>query len=361
MTIAPSCLLDAGGRVLFLRSDAGAQIGIGHAMRLLALAQAWIDRGGRAVIGMSDTVPSVVDRYRSEGIDVLIMAQDRGSMLDADETVEAALERGATWIAVDGYWFDASFQDRLAGSGIPLVCVDDEGLSEHYRALLLVNQNLHADRALYPLRGDDAPTLLGPRFAMLRREFRRGAQMALEEVPTVARRILVTLGGADPPGATATVLRAMQYLPIGELTVEVVVGAANSQYDALDLLASSLDFGVHLTRSVENMVPLMRAADIAVTSGGTTVWELAAMGVPSIVGAVAEMEVALLRGLGHFGLFEGVGWFRDFEARELAARIQALALDAPRRMQMRHVARRIVDGAGADRVVSEMMRLTVKE
>jgi UDP-2,4-diacetamido-2,4,6-trideoxy-beta-L-altropyranose hydrolase len=361
MRVASSRALDVEGQVLFLRSDAGPQIGIGHAMRLLALAQAWIDRGGQAVIGMSDTVPPVVDRYRSEGIGVLTMGQDRGSMLDADETVEVALEQGATWIGVDGYWFDSPFQDRVVGSGIPLLCVDDEGLAEHYRARLLVNQNLHADRALYPLRGEDAPTLLGPQFAMLRREFRLGAQAARGETSTVARRILVTLGGADPAGATATVLRALQYLTIEGLSAEVVVGAANSRYDELDVLASALSLRVRLTRSVEDMVPLMRAADIAITSGGTTVWELAAMGVPSIVGAVAEIEVALLRGLGQFDLFEGVGWFRDLGARELAARIQALALDMPRRIAMRRGARSIVDGAGADRVVSEMMRLAVRE
>ncbi len=186
---------------LVLRTDASVAIGTGHVMRCLALAQAWGDAGGRAIFAMAQATPAVEQRLRNEGFEVARVEAQVGSVADAEETASLADAQGASWVVVDGYEFGAEYQANLKGRSMKVLFIDDNGHAAHYSADLVLNQNLHANEELYRSRELSTRLLLGPRFALLRREFTawRGWRRV---VPVVARKVLVTMGGSDPDNFT---------------------------------------------------------------------------------------------------------------------------------------------------------------
>jgi len=91
---------------------------------------------------------------------------------------------------------------------------------------------------------------------------------------------------------------------------------------------------------------------LAVTSGGTTVWELAYMGVPCIVGCITRIEEYLEMGLLELGLFKTVGWFSEQSAVSLASISNILLYDHNARRRMMVLGREVVDGKGYKRILN---------
>ncbi len=182
---------------ILIRADATPQVGTGHVMRCLALAQAWREGGGRALVACASMTPALEARLWDEGIAVARLASDSGSAQDAAETLALARREGAAWAVVDGYGFSGEYQQAIARAGLPLLAVDDYGHADHYWAGLVLNQNLDASDALYPSREPATQLLLGTSYALLRLEFWpwRGQARPAE---AIARRVLVTMGGPIP-------------------------------------------------------------------------------------------------------------------------------------------------------------------
>src|SRR5271169_5127044 len=181
--------------VLLFRADATVTSGTGHVMRCLALAQAWHDGGGRAVFAMADATPAVEERLQSEGFEVTRLVVRVGSVADAEETAKLAHQHNASWAVVDGYGFGAEYQANLKSRGLKVLFIDDNGHAGHYSADLVLNQNVYAEEAPYRSRGLSTKLLLGPRFAMLRREFAAWREWRREN-PAIVRKVLVTMGGS---------------------------------------------------------------------------------------------------------------------------------------------------------------------
>jgi UDP-2,4-diacetamido-2,4,6-trideoxy-beta-L-altropyranose hydrolase len=344
-------------KVLLLRSDANSRIGTGHTMRQYALGQGWIDRGGRVALAECMYVPAVDDRLRRDGIDIVHLTADPGGQEDAEAVAALARKLGATWVAIDGYWFTSAYRTAARARGTHMLCVDDEGLAEPYLDDVVLNQNLHADEDMYR-SGEDTTLLLGPRYVTLRREFRRAARLTPRAIPRTALRMLITLGGSDPHNVTTIVLRALELVAIDHMSVSVVVGGGNPRKDEIAQIGRASRHRVEVLKDVKDMASIMKNADMAITAGGTTVWELAALGTPSIVGATTSIENRTLEGLTRSSLFEPFGSFQDIQVDELAKCVESLAQDPDRRRDMQTRARRMVDGLGCARVVSMLLHLS---
>jgi spore coat polysaccharide biosynthesis predicted glycosyltransferase SpsG len=159
-------------RIVF-RADAGAEIGTGHIMRCLALAQAWHDAGGSSIFASVTCPPGLADRLRCEGSALETIAAEPGSGEDAEQTARVAAREAADWLVLDGYRFDDAFEDSIRTGGARVCAFDDYGHALHSAADLIVNQNEYARAEEYGGRGASDRLLLGSRYAALRREFRR--------------------------------------------------------------------------------------------------------------------------------------------------------------------------------------------
>lgn len=335
--------------VILFRADASPAIGTGHVMRCLSLAQAVQDTNGKAVFLMTDDAPSVEERLKSEGFEILHTSATPGSEEDAKECAQVASEQGASWIVVDGYQFDAAYQRTLKDAGVQLLFIDDYGHCGHYCADFVLNQNISANEEMYASREDSTRLLLGTKYTALRREF--NAFMDFQrKIPEVARKILVTLGGADLEDVTGKVIESLR--TFGDQEVKVVVGGENPH---LDTLKSSAEGGsVELIVNATNMSELMTWADIAISAGGTTCYELSFMGLPTVTIVLADNQRAITEGLEKAGVTLNLGWHADVSSADITHSIHQLIPDEQKRSAMSEAGKELIDGHGASSVWKEV-------
>ncbi len=343
---------------LLIRADASAEIGAGHVMRCLALAQGWQDRGGRALVATAMGHPAIAGRLDEEGVEVHPLAAAPGSAEDVELTARLAREAGAAWAVVDGYHFDAVYQRRLKDAGLRVLWIDDEAHTEHYLADLVLNQNPHAEPRLYARRERHARLLLGPRFALLRREFRRWRRRE-RRIQNRARQVLITLGGSDPHNVTAKILRELQDAGDRGLAARVVLGGLNPHLDEARAAAESSRIPVEILHDISDMVPLMAQADLAVAAAGSTTWELLYMGLPAILLVFAPNQEPIAREVARRGAALDLGWHQELSAAAVAAAVAELAGSPEARARMSRIGRFWVDGRGVERVLDAIEQTEV--
>jgi UDP-2,4-diacetamido-2,4,6-trideoxy-beta-L-altropyranose hydrolase len=303
-----------GGGLLVVRADATPAMGLGHAMRCLALAQAYRDAGGEVVFAMAD--PPAPFAARLEAEDIALRPAD-AAVIDAG------------WIVLDGYHFDAAYERELRAAARLLVLDDHDA---DHDADLIVRQGLDA-------RAGER-VLAGPRYALLRREFRQwaGGDRAVSER---VRRVLVTLGGGDPGPVVDTVLAT---LAGRDLEVQWITGPLNPRRAAPP--------GVEVVVDATDMAERMHWADLAVTAAGSTSWELARVGTPQIAIELADNQRPVARALAEHGIAVRAGWHADLDPAALAHAVDGLT--AERRAEMSRRGRATIDGQGALRVLEAM-------
>jgi UDP-2,4-diacetamido-2,4,6-trideoxy-beta-L-altropyranose hydrolase len=338
---------------LLFRTDASVAIGTGHAMRCLALGQAWQDAGGRAVFAMSESTASLDDRLRSETFELFPVSCVAGSRQDANQTIALAQAQRAEWIAVDGYQFDAEYQRALKDAGLKILFLDDYGHATHYSADLVLNQNVCAEEALYADRESYTQLLLGPRYCLLRREFAVWRNWR-REVSRSAHRLLIVMGGSDPENLTARAIEAVQFANVKGLDrpeVTVVVGGSNPNYAMLENTAARSGLKIEVRKNVSNMAELMAATDITVSAAGSICWELCLVALPALLIDVAPNQTALAEDLDRKGCAVHIG-NHTVSAQEIAHQLERLLGSHQLRRSLSERSRELVDGNGASRVVS---------
>lgn len=343
---------------IIIRVDASTKIGSGHLMRCLALAQTWQDTQGQPIFIMANYVPALEERLQSEGMKFGQLTTEPGSLADAQETAALAHQFEANWVVLDGYHFGGKYQQILKQSKLNLLFIDDYGHAEHYYADLILNQNISADEQWYQHREPYTQLLLGTRYTLLRREFWPWQQWQ-RTVSPVAKKVLVTLGGSDPDNVTLKVIQALQLLAVEELEVVVVVGGSNPHYNSLEIAVQNSLIPIRLQRNVTNMPELMAWADIAISAGGSTCWELAFMGLPSIVLVLAENQRAIAAELDSQGVIINLGWHQDVTIDKIGLALQELLWEGLKVETMSKKGQTLVDGNGARQVVLEIVNMLV--
>ena len=339
--------MSAAGRLL-IRCDADVAIGSGHVMRCLALAQAWQDAGGCAIFAMAQATPTVEERLRSEGFEVERTSVSVGSTADAYDSALLARKHGVSWIVVDGYEFGAEYQATLKSRGLKVLFIDDNGHAGHYSADLVLNQNVHAREAFYPSRDPSTRLLLGPRFAMLRREFTQWREWH-REIPAVARRVLVTMGGSDSDNVTKQVLQAILGEP--SLNTTVVAGGSNPHMPELRELVAAARGSVRLVENVTNMPELIANSDVAISGAGTTALEMCFLGLPALLIVLADNQRLAAEELNRCGAAMNLGEAAEVQPSTLSPCLTRLINSQDTRKTMSEHGRELVDCRGAERVV----------
>jgi UDP-2,4-diacetamido-2,4,6-trideoxy-beta-L-altropyranose hydrolase len=335
---------------LLIRADASIAIGTGHAMRCLALAQAWQDAGGRAVFAMAEATSTIQARLVAERCTVVSVSSAAGTVDDASHTIAIARIQNSDWVVVDGYHFTADYQRALKAAGLKILFLDDNGHAQHYSADLVLNQNVCARADRYVDREPETRLLLGPKYCLLRREF--GAWRNWKrEVSSVCRRVLVMMGGSDPENLTARVMQALALAELEGVENTVVIGGSNPHFVKLQSLAAQSGQKITVRRDVSNMAEPMAAADVAISAAGSTCWELCLLGLPALLVDVADNQSELARELDRRGCAIHLG-DRTVSVEKIAEQLKRLVRSQELRQSLSLRSRELVDGDGAMRVVS---------
>ena len=339
---------------LVIRADASPQMGTGHVMRCLALAQAWQDEGGEVLFVSAESSPAVERRLEAEGIQLTLLPEVLpGSLEDAQRTVIPAQKYGACWIVIDGYHFGAAYQKYLKEAGFSLLFWDDNGRAEHFYADFIINQNIHAKASLYQSREPYTQLLLGTSYAVLRREFWPWRDWK-RAIPEKAKNILVTMGGSDPDNVTLKVVQALQQIEDSDLQVVVIVGGSNPHYPSLKAAVEACGESIKLRRNVTDISDLMAWADLAISAAGSTCWELAFMGVPSLLLVLAENQERAADYLYKENIAVSLGSMKWVDSPTIVSNVISLVTNPRLREEMSSRGASLVDGFGVKRVITSL-------
>jgi UDP-2,4-diacetamido-2,4,6-trideoxy-beta-L-altropyranose hydrolase len=330
--------------VLF-RVDDGPGIGAGHLMRCSAMMEAVAAVGGRSHVLAARASP-LHPALQAAGASVTVRDVPVGSAADLAATRETAAAVAADWLVVDGYAFGTEWLDALADEQ-PTLYLDDTAARDA-RAALVLNQNPGAEqryRRAYPRAGR---ALLGLDYFLL-----RGAWRAAVRAPE-PQRLLVTLGGDDRDNRALALMRAL--LDDGRtFRADVVSSAPDSGFREAAELAAAAPRAFELHRAPADLVPLAARAAVAVCAGGVTAVEIMSLQVPEVVVVTADNQLPGALALATAGQAR-LALPGERQIREAAQ----MALDEAALAGMTRNpagAGTVVDGRGAERVVSAMEQI----
>ncbi len=343
---------------LIIRADVSVKIGTGHVMRCIALAQAWQDQDGDVTFMSHCDSETLRQRILDEGFDFIPIEKpypdpdDLHSTLEILSAMSQQLSATRPWLVLDGYHFAPDYQKAIRGNGYKLLVIDDMAHLDHYHADILLNQNIQAPSLRYSY-DKDTVKLLGCEYALLRREFLKYKDWK-RKIPEKAQKILVTMGGSDPYNVTLKVIRALNSLNVTDLDVRIVVGPANPNIKSLENELHLSPFIFHLLHGVGDMSELMAWADMAVSAGGSTCWEMCFMGLPTILIVTADNQEGIVAGLDEMGVGNSLGWFSEVSVLNISRSLNCICQDHRTREMMSLRGNKLIDGNGASRVINVM-------
>lgn len=310
---------------LIVRADASPQVGLGHIMRSLALVEEAQDRAVDVqVVSRSETAADVLEGR----VPVLVVADEDRWRRDLQPS---------DVVLFDGYRFGPDDHQAVRSCGARVAAVDDLG-SGDYPVDVLINQNLPTDLRYEAL--ETTRVLVGPQYALVRREFRQCRRPRGE----AGEPLLVTMGGSDAAGLTLPVVRMC--LEDGPFERAIVL---------LGPLASGPDLpdNVEVVHGPDTVADVFDRCDAAISAAGATTWELLCMGVPCALVQVADNQRHIGRPVAERGAALFAGGLPLDKAR-LHGTIRSLN-ERETRQDLSHRALELVDGLGAQRVLDALL------
>lgn len=345
------------------RADASTQLGMGHVMRCLVLADQLRASGGECWFLCKPAPGDGGAAITASGHRLLWLPQSPCSPdQDAAQCLDAMRLAGRTrcdWLVADHYALDAAWETTMArATGARLLAIDGQAARVHDADLLLDPVGLPGgeDRwdGLLPAR---CRRLIGPAHALLRPEFRAAERPRQNGRcgPGDTPRVLLCFGGSDAPDATRHVLEALAGGPSAlAAAFDVVIGAGYPHGPALADLAAGLP-AVTVHRQPRELADLMRRADLAVCAGGGTLLELCALGTPALVVSIAQNQRLPAQALSDAGCALDLGPLDGLRPERLQQEVAALLGDVLRRQRMTRAQTALMAPAGPG--VAELMGL----
>lgn len=379
--------------MVVIRADANSKIGMGHVMRCLSVADALLKRGEEVLFVTADDTP--VPLLTKKGVPYRVLHTDYADM-EAElpelwevlrelpqgaESPDAALAQKNTSILVDSYYVTEKYLAALK-KRITTIYMDDI-YAFSYPVDMLINYNIYGEEMGYEKDAAFADTklLLGTEYVPLREEFSAGAGYAqsrkelsaetenvtpaedrmhqtAEQGRTADGGILITTGGSDSFNLAGQLLmEAMKYDALKEKEYHVVSGSLNPHIGELQALAQKHE-NIHIHCNVTNMAELMAESEVALSAGGSTLYELCAVGVPVIAFSFAENQERLVQTFVKRGIAQYGGNYRtdgNKMIQNTIAGLEKLCGDEALKTEYRRKALQLVDGRGAERIAEALL------
>lgn len=334
---------------LYIRTDANETIGTGHVMRCLSIAQAMRRRGTDVIFLAADSRTEGI--AAEQGFSTVCLHSVWNDLEQELETLTRFLqENEAALLLVDSYYVTPRYLEAL-GRYTRLAYIDDLELST-YPADLLIRYAIYSEKGTGRTGSD---ILAGCAYAPLKQQF---LELGKRGVSEPAARILVLTGGTDPYHVA---LRLASHVVGAEkyrrLRFDIVCGRYSQDREELCRLAAETEqILVHF--QVDHMEDLMQAADLAVTAGGTTLYELCACGTPSVCYVLADNQIRNAQTFAEKGLMLYGGDVRqEGWLAQVLGQMGRLVQDRALRENMAEKMQRLVDGRGAERIAEALGRL----
>lgn len=271
---------------------------------------------------------------------------------DALASIQALSDQHWDWLVVDNYALDARWESLLRQSANKILAIDDIADRQHDCDVLL-DQNLYADmQARYANKVPaHCQQLLGPRYALLRDEFRRLREQ-IEPRSGRVKHVQIFFGGVDVENCTSRAIEVFAQLRFSDVRVDVVIGAQHPSRKQVEMECARHGFNCHV--QTDRIAELMAVADLAIGAGGSACWERCSLGLPTLLVALADNQEKIAKALDFFGACIYVGTLKTANAAIIRKKVEKLIHSRSQREALSRKAYSLVDGLGVDRVCAEM-------
>ncbi len=368
-----------GPRTVAFRVDASLEIGNGHVMRCLVLADALRQRGFESHFlcrRLHGNLGETIQR-RGHILHWVGQADGRVAALGRDDSYEhwlgvpwrqdmreanAILEQlTPAWVVVDHYALDAKWEASVRELGTRVFVIDDLANRAH-EADALLDQNLgRVERDYAPYLPTTCRRFLGPDFALLKPEFAalRPKSLARRQ-PARFDSILVSMGGVDAGNASGSVLDALSACSLAPgMHVKVIMGPNAPWIDKVRNAAGRLNCHVEVLVNVSNMAELMTQADLSIGAVGSTSWERCCLGLPALTVVLASNQTASAKTLEAAGAVRLIGGPENIGSK-LPVLFERLRSDPRVLSRLSERAAEVCSGRGAD-IVADYLSKVLEE
>lgn len=351
-----------------IRVDTSVQIGTGHFMRCLTLANALKQRGAQIRFISRDLPEHLSSMLLTKGHEFLLLDSVPNNMdldelahahwlgvsqaQDAADSIQTLSDELWNWLIVDHYALDARWESAMRSSARQIMVVDDLA-DRHHDCDVLLDQNFYADMQTRYTGKVPAhcQLLLGPRYALLRDEFRQLHEQIKPRSGPV-KRVLVFFGGIDAGNYTGCAIDALSKINFADLHVDVVIGSQHPCREQIKAACAQHEFICHI--QTDKMAELMAAADLAIGAGGSASWERCCLGLPALLVALADNQIDIAKALDLIGASIYVGTLKTASAPIMRSAIASLLSAQDQLKMLSEKSYMLVDGLGVDRVCQEM-------
>jgi len=358
-------------RVLF-RADASVQIGSGHVMRCLTLADALRAQGAECQFVCREHEGNLMGHIRSRGYKVfplpspIVNASFQSDLphaswlrvdwtTDADQTRQILRNQIFDWLIVDHYALDRRWESALRSSCKRIMAIDDLADRQHDCDLLL-DQNYGSSPERYSgLIFAAHLQCHGPEYALLKPVYaERRARLPARDGR--ARRALIYFGGgSDERNLTRRAVQVFQAPELAHIELDIVVGAAYAHQLSLEeLVAQSGKATIH--RQLPDLADLMAKADFAIGAGGATAWERCCMGLPSIVISIADNQLPICEALWVEKLIDYLGHVDQVTSDMIQDHVLSFLQNSDLLCELSGRGMKLVDGNGVFKITKILLR-----
>lgn len=347
-----------------IRADGGPSIGMGHIMRCLNLAIelrllgceiffiSKIKEGILKIINSGFTAIPLEYNDNIKNIKGFEYGDKAELKTECNNIINIINEYSLDAIIVDSYNVDDNYLLTIK-KHVKKLCYIDDVNEFVYPVDVLINGNVTGKLYRYHKFYDNEIMFLGTEYNLTRQEFRDIPQ---KKINKNIKEIMITVGGADPQNATIKLLDIInQHKVLADKKINVIVGPAFTNIDVIKNY--SLHFSnLNVMENVHTMSKIMMSSDIAISAGGSTLYELCACGVPTIALIFAENQKGIVEYLEKANLIFSAGWFNELRPEKFQLILNNLICDNSIRENMSKSMQNLIDGYGAKRLADQLIK-----
>ena len=334
--------------MIYIRADANRCIGVGHIMRCMSIADAIKKIGEKVCFLVADENGRALVEQR--GFSCIVLHTDWRQLEQELPSVKELLKKeGINGILIDSYYVTEKYLSTLQKYR-KVIYIDDMN-KFLYPCDILINYSVYAEDISYRSSYLHTKLLLGCQYAPLRREF---ADIPPKRIRKKGEHILVLTGGSDPYHfALRFVKEGIERWKRKEERLQFYIICGKYNVDIAELQEIGEQYQeVIIYKHTENLAAIMKDMDIAISAGGSTLYELCACGVPTITYQFADNQEKNVRKFDEIGLMQNSGDIRtpEYSFGKLLDKIEKLSKDKKERENLSNKMQQMIDGQGARRI-----------
>jgi UDP-2,4-diacetamido-2,4,6-trideoxy-beta-L-altropyranose hydrolase len=345
-----------------IRADGSPFIGMGHIIRCLTLGREFRKAGCQ--VYFISKYKEGIQRIEYDGFEVFRLSNTNRINIDNQffygESDELKLEAGViaefikknqvSLLCVDSYNVTKEFFLKLKPF-TRLLYIDDINKFS-YPVDMLLNGNITAKYLNYEMYYPKEALLLGLKYNLIRDEFQN---LPEKRIKLEVNELMITTGGADPYHLSEQFIEfIIRNRALQNLKINVVIGDGFVNTERLHDLSKKFK-NIILHERINKISNIMLNSDIAISSGGSTLYELSACGTPTLAFIYADNQELIVRELTKLGYLKNLGWFNNINGDKFLVLLKFLINNYSLRVRLCHKGRNLVDGMGAKRVVEVLI------